>query len=135
MRSIKRSGTKLESQFECVLRAVCLADFERQVRSLPGTPDFVFRDLQVALFIDSCYWHACPEHLRMPATNQEYWAEKMRRNAERDARQATELAALGWRVARVWEHELKSEEVLKKRLSGVLATRAPQRSSQPRPQS
>lgn len=76
------------------------------------TPDFVLPSRRVAVFVDGCFWHGCPEHGRQtPWTgpNAELWAEKMRRNAERD-RRSSELAEQdGWRVVRVWECQVKND--------------------------
>jgi DNA mismatch endonuclease (patch repair protein) len=76
------------------------------------TPDFVLPSRRVAVFVDGCFWHGCPEHGRKtPWTgpNAGLWAEKMRRNAERD-RRSTELAqAYGWRVVRVWECQVQDD--------------------------
>ena len=79
---------------------------ERDVRS---RPDVVFRRSRVAVFVDGCFWHGCPEHGTMPAANRDYWAAKLARNAERDARVDALLAARGWTVVRVWEHEEPDE--------------------------
>lgn len=57
------------------------------------------------MFIDGCYWHACPEHGTRPETNRAYWTEKLARNVERDNETNQLAAEAGWRVLRVWEHE------------------------------
>lgn len=70
------------------------------------TPDFVLPGRKVAVFVDGCFWHACPEHGRKkPWTgpNAELWEEKMRRNAERDRRSTALAQDHGWQVVRVWE--------------------------------
>jgi DNA mismatch endonuclease (patch repair protein) len=67
-------------------------------------PDIAFTARKVAVFVDGCFWHACPEHGRDPAVNQWYWAPKLRRNVERDRAADAALAAAGWRVIRIWEH-------------------------------
>nr|WP_276313701.1 very short patch repair endonuclease [Antribacter gilvus] len=74
---------------------------------LPGRRrvDVVFPRTRVAVFIDGCFWHSCPDHLRMPASNLDYWAMKLRRNRERDRQTDRDLEAAGWTVVRVWEHE------------------------------
>jgi DNA mismatch endonuclease (patch repair protein) len=120
MRTVKRSGTRLESRFAAILGGVSDA-YERQAADLPGTPDFVFRKSRVALFLDSCFWHGCPVHLRPPASNQTYWAPKIDKNRERDARQTAELGAMGWHVVRIWEHELKEPTMLVARIKEILA--------------
>jgi DNA mismatch endonuclease (patch repair protein) len=76
------------------------------------TPDFVLPGRRVAVFVDGCFWHGCPEHGRKtPWTgpNADLWAEKMQRNAQRD-RRSTQLAEeLGWRVVRVWECAVRED--------------------------
>lgn len=76
-------------------------------------PDVVFTKRRVALFIDGCFWHGCPEHGRVPASNVAFWTAKIKRNSSRDARDTGRLAEAGWTVVRVWEHE-SSESVLYK---------------------
>lgn len=67
--------------------------------------DLVFRGPRVAVFIDGCFWHGCPSHCRIPATNTEYWSTKIAGNVNRDSQTNTELAQAGWTVLRFWEHE------------------------------
>jgi DNA mismatch endonuclease (patch repair protein) len=74
---------------------------------LPGKPDFVFPKLRVALFVDGCFWHCCPKCYRKPATNAEFWEKKISRNVDRDKEVKQELKRRGWKVVRVWEHDLK----------------------------
>lgn len=73
------------------------------------TADIVFRSERVAVFIDGCFWHGCPEHGRAPKTNPTYWTAKLARNVERDARNTALLRAAGWTVLRHWEHEQPDE--------------------------
>ncbi|NKE59082.1 DNA mismatch endonuclease Vsr [Lentzea sp. PSKA42] len=68
-------------------------------------PDIVFTARKVAVFVDGCFWHVCPEHGRQPTTNEWYWTPKLRRNIERDQSVNAALNAAGWRVLRFWEHE------------------------------
>lgn len=70
-------------------------------------PDFVFRKERVAVFVDGCFWHGCPKHCRMPAGNRAFWRKKLTANRERDRRVNRELRRAGWRVVRIWEHELR----------------------------
>lgn len=67
--------------------------------------DLVFPRLRVAVFVDGCFWHACPEHGRLPRSNRGWWQEKLAANAARDRDTDHRLVANGWRVVRVWEHE------------------------------
>src|SRR5437667_2752647 len=78
----------------------------RRHRNLPGRPDFVFPRGRVALFIDGCFWHCCPKHGQQPGSNRSYWLPKLRMNRLRDRRVDRELRTKGWKVVRVWEHEL-----------------------------
>jgi DNA mismatch endonuclease (patch repair protein) len=75
-----------------------------------GKPDFVFPKQKVALFVDGCFWHGCPKHSNMPRNNQEFWAKKLQGNKDRDKFVARELRKMGWKVVRVWEHDLKYPE-------------------------
>lgn len=77
-------------------------------KKLPGSPDVVFVASRVAVFVDGCFWHGCQAHCRMPASNAAYWRAKIERNTRRDRIVDQELAAAGWRVVRVWEHEISS---------------------------
>lgn len=63
----------------------------------------------MAVFVDGCYWHGCPEHGVRPTTNSEYWRSKIARNQARDARDTQALGGDGWAVVRVWEHEAKQD--------------------------
>ncbi|AQX17000.1 very short patch repair endonuclease [Tessaracoccus sp. T2.5-30] len=76
---------------------------------LPGMPrrraDVLFTRAKVAVFVDGCFWHGCPEHKTSPANNAAWWTTKLARNVERDRETDAHLDALGWRVLRVWEHE------------------------------
>lgn len=72
---------------------------------LRRTADLLFTRARVAVFIDGCYWHGCPEHFTMPATNLDYWSTKIGRNQARDMETTTLLEGRGWLVLRFWEHE------------------------------
>lgn len=68
-------------------------------------PDVVFTQVRVAVFVDGCFWHGCPEHHVVPRSNRDYWVPKLRRNVERDRATDECLSGAGWLVLRVWEHE------------------------------
>ncbi len=74
-------------------------------------PDIVFTRRKVAVFVDGCFWHVCPQHGRQPTTNEWYWTPKLRRNMERDERANEALRQEGWSVVRVWEHEALDEAI------------------------
>lgn len=71
-----------------------------------GKPDFVFSSTRVAIFVDGCFWHGCPWHSNMPANNREFWFKKLSANKVRDRLVTRTLRTKGWRVVRIWEHEL-----------------------------
>ena len=74
--------------------------FDRRRRA-----DIAFTRVKVAVFIDGCFWHGCPEHHRLPRANAEYWTAKVDGNRRRDTATDETLAAAGWTVLRFWEHE------------------------------
>lgn len=76
---------------------------------LPGRPDLVFRSFNTVVFVDGCFWHSCPKHSVAPKTNREFWQVKLQGNIERDRRVNQWLLGLGWRVIRVWEHEVRTD--------------------------
>lgn len=109
MRAIRRTNTKPELALRSALhrrgyrfRKDHRLDLNDGVRV---RPDIAFTARKVAVFVDGCFWHVCPEHGRDPAVNEWYWAPKLRRNIERDRAADAALAAAGWLVVRVWEHE------------------------------
>lgn len=69
-------------------------------------PDIVFVGRKVALFVDGCQWHGCPEHYVAPRSNQIFWGEKLKKNVERDISQSRMLRDAGWIPLRIWEHEI-----------------------------
>jgi DNA mismatch endonuclease (patch repair protein) len=68
-------------------------------------PDIVFTRARLAIFVDGCFWHCCPQHGNVPRTNTDYWRPKLARNVTRDRVVSEALEAAGWRVLRAWEHE------------------------------
>ena len=81
------------------------------VKTLPGKPDIVLPKYRTVIFVNGCFWHGhdgC-KHYTVPATNTEFWVEKVRRNKERDAVDVQRLESLSWSVVTIWECELKSK--------------------------
>ncbi|MDT0330134.1 very short patch repair endonuclease [Nocardiopsis lambiniae] len=81
----------------------------RPVPTLRRTADLVFTRRRVAVFIDGCFWHGCPEHHTRARTNAAYWSEKVETNRSRDADTDRRLTEAGWTVLRFWEHEEPTE--------------------------
>ena len=77
--------------------------------AIPGSrrskPDIVFTRQKLAVFIDGCFWHRCPEHATAPKANADWWDEKLSRNVERDRATDSGLEQAAWSVLRFWEHE------------------------------
>lgn len=80
-------------------------------RVLECRPDLVFVAARLAVFVDGCFWHGCPDDYSRPGTRQEFWAEKLRTNVARDRRQTLALEHAGWSVIRVWEHQVDRSPV------------------------
>jgi len=94
----------------------------RRNQQVLGKPDFVFRKMRLALFVDGCFWHFCPKHSHFPDSNRQFWRNKFSRNRARDRFVTRALRAQGWRVLRIWEHELRKPERLVRRIRAVLAS-------------
>ena len=110
MAAIRSTGNRdTELKLASIFRAYGIKGWRRH-QTLPGKPDFIFRRERLAIFVDGCFWHGCRWHCRMPASNQEYWHNKIARNRERDKTTNRFLRQEGWRVLRVWEHGLKEAE-------------------------
>ncbi len=113
-----RGNARTEGALARVFRGLGITGWRRQVRlrvragGRPATaaftvrPDFVFARPRLAVFVDGCFWHGCPEHGTRPAGNAAFWTAKLAANAARDARVNRGLRRSGWRVLRIWEHEL-----------------------------
>ncbi|HID31307.1 MAG TPA: very short patch repair endonuclease [Desulfobacterales bacterium] len=105
MRKVKSRDTSLEKRFRSAL-------FKRGLRfrkrsALPGNPDVVFPKERIVVFIDSCFWHGCPQHLRMPKSNRDYWEKKIAKNRRRDEEVNAYYISSEWTALRLWEHDLK----------------------------
>lgn len=121
MASIRSYGNRTtEGRLVALFRAAGVKGWRRHC-PLPGKPDFVFRVVRVAIFVDGCFWHGCPRCYKMPKSNRVFWAKRIRTNMTRDRRVATELRRQGWRVLRVWECRLRQPERTLRRILRSLA--------------
>lgn len=77
----------------------------RPIRGVRRTADIVFRPARVAVFVDGCFWHGCPDHGSLPKSNAAFWRAKIAGNVERDADTRRRLAEAGWLAIQVWEHD------------------------------
>jgi DNA mismatch endonuclease (patch repair protein) len=118
MSLIKGKGNKDTELFMMRLMRIHHIAGWRRNQLLLGKPDFVFPKQKIALFVDGCFWHGCPKpkHSNMPRNNQEFWAKKLQANKDRDKFVTRELRKMGWKVIRVWEHELREPAKVAKKL-------------------
>lgn len=98
---------------------------------LPGRPDIALTRAKVAVFVDGCFWHRCPEHGTTPRNNRDWWLAKLDRNVTRDRAKDTALAEMGWIVVHVWEHETVAEAA--ERVESAWRLRVTSRSAGSRP--
>ncbi|WSR70958.1 very short patch repair endonuclease [Streptomyces sp. NBC_01197] len=107
MQAIRSRDTKPERLIRRLVHAQGLR-YRVAAKPLPDlrrTADLVFRRAKVAVFVDGCYWHGCPDHYISPKTNPGYWSDKIARNMARDRDTDHQLTEAGWTVLRFWEHE------------------------------
>ena len=78
----------------------------RRNQKVFGKPDFIFPKHKLAVFVDGCFWHGCPKHGTQPKGNAAFWRKKISRNQIRDRLVTRTLRKAGWRILRIWEHEL-----------------------------
>jgi DNA mismatch endonuclease (patch repair protein) len=96
---------------------------------VPGMPrrtiDITFGKLKIAIFLDGCFWHGCPEHATQPKANSAWWRQKLDRNIARDRETSARLISDGWTVLRFWEHEAP-EDIARRIAAEVRARRPPE---------
>ncbi|MFE7410075.1 very short patch repair endonuclease [Streptomyces laurentii] len=93
----------------------------RPLKGVRREADIVFRPAKVAVFVDGCFWHGCPEHATWPKRNSQFWREKIEKNRARDANTDARLQEAGWLAVRVWEHESAAEAAI--RVAAVVSER------------
>jgi DNA mismatch endonuclease (patch repair protein) len=91
----------------------------RRHQPIFGKPDFTFRRQRLAVFVDGCFWHDCPKHGHLPVNNRPFWRKKLAANQARDRLVNRTLRRLGWRVVRIWEHELREPGRCLKKIRGT----------------
>ncbi len=105
MSKVKSKDSKIEVNFR---KALWRAGFRYIKNSTKyfGRPDMVLPRYKTVIFIDSCFWHGCKLHCRLPSIRKKYWTRKIERNKERDKEVNRYYNKIGWKILRVWEHEL-----------------------------
>src|SRR5262249_35675406 len=107
MRGNRARDTKPELRLRKQLWGLGARGYRVHPESMVGRQDIAFPRAKVAVFVNGCFWHRCPNcRLPLPQSNRKFWATKFRRNTLRDQRKRRELEQLGWRVVTVWECEL-----------------------------
>lgn len=122
MSSVKQRHTKPEMIVRSLLHRLGFR-FRLHRKDLPGSPDIVLPKFHTAIFVHGCFWHQhknCTKS-RRPSSNQDYWNTKLDENISRDKRKEKELSKLGWRVATVWQCEIRDLETLTKKLKKLLS--------------
>ena len=104
MSRIRSKNTDAELALKRALKGMNFR-FHPKIR---GNPDFGNKRKKIAIFVDGCFWHKCPECYIEPKSNRKYWLKKIDGNAKRDKKISQELAKDGWRVLRFWEHQIKN---------------------------
>lgn len=106
MRNTKRRDTKPELALRSALHGLGLRfQVDRAINGNRRKTDVVFPSERVAVYVDGCFWHACPDHGTMPKANQQFWIDKLATNKARDIATTEALTAEGWLVLRFWEHD------------------------------
>lgn len=109
MRSIRSNGTKPETLMRLALVRYKLQGWQMNNSELPGKPDFIFSQQKLAIFVDGCFWHGCKHCYRRPKSNKSYWDAKLLSNRKHDIKSKKKLLSRGWRILRLWEHEVREE--------------------------
>jgi len=112
-----RGNAATELRFIQLLKAAGITGWRRN-QKIFGKPDFVFKKLKLAVFVDGCFWHGCPKHGTQPKGNRAFWKKKFARNIARDRLVNRTLRSVNWQVLRIWQHELtrKNETRLLQRI-------------------
>ena len=116
MSKVRSKDSKIEVNFR---KAIWKAGFRYRKNPTKyfGKPDLVLKKHKTVIFIDSCFWHGCKRHCRLPATRKKYWTAKIARNAKRDKEVVQYYRKEGWKIFRIWEHQLKSSDKIIKKIS------------------
>ncbi len=111
MAKVRGSGNKsTEGRLEAALLREGIEGWEKHPKGVLGKPDFFFPRHRLAVFVDGCFWHGCPNCARRtPTARADFWREKIEGNRRRDERQRRRLRRQGYHVMRVWEHSLRTD--------------------------
>lgn len=113
MSRIKSKETKFEIGFRKILWGLGCR-YRKNNKEYFGKPDLISPSRKLTVFLDSCFWHGCRKHLRLPAQNKDYWKKKIARNIQRDKTVSKYYRKKRWIAIRIWEHQLKTDTQTKK---------------------
>lgn len=111
MAAIRSKGNEsTEAAFLSLLKTNKIRGWRRHY-PIEGNPDFAFPKDKVAIFIDGCFWHGCKKCMVQPKSNAKFWKSKIEQNKNRDRKVNRALKKSGWKILRVWEHEIQKDGV------------------------
>ncbi len=120
MSAVKSKDTKMEIAFRKLIWREGFR-YSKNSSKYFGKPDIVLKKYKTAIFLDSCFWHGCKKHCRIPETRKKYWTEKIKRNKERDTEVIHHYRKIGWKLFRFWEHEIsKNIDKIISKISKIL---------------
>lgn len=107
MSRIRSKWTKQEKLFHNWLKGKKIK--HKMHPEIEGRPDILIKDLNVLIFLDGCFWHKCPQCFQEPEANKKFWLTKIEKNVKKDGEVTNKLKKEGWKVMRIWEHEVKKD--------------------------
>ena len=105
MRAVRSRDSKIETEFRETFWKKGFR-YSKNSTKYFGKPDLVLKKHKAVIFIDSCFWHGCKEHCRIPSTRKDYWIPKIERNKKRDKQVNRHYKKIDWKIIRIWEHEI-----------------------------
>jgi DNA mismatch endonuclease (patch repair protein) len=113
MSKVKNKDSKIEVEFRKALWKEGFR-YRKNATNYFGKPDLVLPKYKTVIFIDSCFWHGCPEHCKLPSSNKDFWKKKIERSKERDQEVNEYYKSINWNIFRIWEHNLKNDSEAKR---------------------
>lgn len=109
MSMIKGKWTKQERLIHNYLKGIKIR--HKMHPDLLGKPDILIQKINTVVFLDGCFWHKCPKCFKTPATRTKFWLRKINKNVENDRKINSKLKKAGYKVTRIWEHEIRADDV------------------------
>jgi DNA mismatch endonuclease (patch repair protein) len=108
MSAIKGKDSRIEINFR---KALCRigTKYRKNAKNHFGKPDILFKKYKTVVFIDSCFWHGCRYHGKLPKLHRSFWKNKIERNKQRDKEVKDHYKKRGWKIIRFWEHQIKKD--------------------------